>query len=59
MEYYQKILKEHSDSLYVVQARNRYRTLRGDSTYDNDRTVNSPHCTGNISSKVNMPRSID
>ena len=31
MEYYQKILKEHSDSLYVVQARNRYRTLRGDS----------------------------
>jgi len=30
MEYYQKILKDHSDSLYVVQARNRYRTLRGD-----------------------------
>ena len=31
MEYYQKILKDHSDSLYVVQARNRYRTLRGDN----------------------------
>ncbi len=31
MEYYQKILKDHSDSLYVVQARNRYRALRGDS----------------------------
>ena len=31
MEYYQKILKEHSDSLYVVQARSRYRTLRGDN----------------------------
>ena len=30
MEYYQKILKDHSDSLYVVQARNRYRSLRGD-----------------------------
>ena len=30
MEYYQKILKDYSDSLYVVQARNRYRTLRGD-----------------------------
>ena len=31
MEYYQKILKDHSDSLFVVQARNRYRTLRGDN----------------------------
>ncbi len=31
MEYYQKILKDYSDSLYVVQARNRYRTLRGDN----------------------------
>ena len=31
MEYYQKILKDHSDSLYVVQARNRYRVLRGDN----------------------------
>ncbi len=30
MEYYQKLLKEYSDSLYVVQARNRYRSLRGD-----------------------------
>lgn len=31
MEYYQKILKDHSDSLYVVQARARYRALRGDN----------------------------
>ena len=31
MEYYQKILKDHSDSLYVVQSRNRYRALRGDN----------------------------
>ncbi len=31
MEYYQKILKDYSDSLYVVQARNRYRMLRGDN----------------------------
>ena len=31
MDYYQKILKDYSDSLYVVQARNRYRTLRGDN----------------------------
>lgn len=31
MEYYQKILKDYSDSLYVVQARNRYRALRGDN----------------------------
>ena len=31
MEYYQKIFKDYSDSLYVVQARNRYRTLRGDN----------------------------
>ena len=31
MEHYQKILKDYSDSLYVVQARNRYRTLRGDN----------------------------
>ena len=31
MENYQKILKEYSDSLYVVQARARYRTLRGDN----------------------------
>ena len=31
MEYYQRILKDHSDSLYVVQARNRYRALRGDN----------------------------
>ena len=33
MEYYQKILKDYSDSLYVVQARNRYRALRGDNVY--------------------------
>lgn len=31
MEYYQKILKDYNDSLYVVQARNRYRALRGDN----------------------------
>jgi hypothetical protein len=31
MEYYQKILKEHSGSLYVVEARKRYRALRGDN----------------------------
>ena len=31
MEYYQRILKEHSDSLYVVQSRARYRALRGDN----------------------------
>lgn len=31
MEYYQKILKDFNDSLYVVQARNRYRALRGDN----------------------------
>jgi tetratricopeptide (TPR) repeat protein len=31
MEYYQKILKDHSDSLYVVQARARYSALRGDN----------------------------
>jgi len=31
MEYYQKILKDYSDSLFVVQARNRFRTLRGDT----------------------------
>ena len=31
MEYYQKILKDYSDSLYVVQSRNRYRALRGDN----------------------------
>ena len=31
MEYYQKIFKDYSDSLYVVQARNRYRSLRGDN----------------------------
>ena len=31
MEYYQKILKDYSDSLYVVQARARYRALRGDN----------------------------
>lgn len=31
MEYYQKILKDHSDSLYVVQARARFRALRGDN----------------------------
>ena len=31
MEYYQKILRDYSDSLYVVQARNRYRALRGDN----------------------------
>jgi len=31
MEYYQKILKDHNDSLYVVQARSRYRALRGDN----------------------------
>ena len=31
MEYYPRILKEHSDSLYVVQSRARYRALRGDN----------------------------
>ena len=31
MAYYQKILKEHSDSLYVVQSRARFRALRGDN----------------------------
>lgn len=31
MDYYQRIMKEYSDSLYVVQARSRYRTLRGDN----------------------------
>ncbi|MBO4645373.1 MAG: tetratricopeptide repeat protein [Bacteroidales bacterium] len=30
MEYYQKILKEYPDSLYTVDARKRYRELRGD-----------------------------
>ena len=33
MEYYQKILKDYNDSLYVVQARNRYRALRGDNVF--------------------------
>ena len=31
MEYYQKILKDHSGSLFVVEARKRYRALRGDN----------------------------
>lgn len=31
MEYYQKIMKNYSSSLYVVEARKHYRTLRGDS----------------------------
>ncbi|MBO4504485.1 MAG: tetratricopeptide repeat protein [Bacteroidales bacterium] len=31
MEYYQKLMKEHSGSLYVVEARKRYRALRGDN----------------------------
>ncbi len=30
MEYYQKLLKEYPDSLYTVDARKRYRELRGD-----------------------------
>lgn len=30
MESYQKLLKEHPDSLYVVDARKRFRALRGD-----------------------------
>lgn len=32
MEYYQKILRDYPDSLYTVNARKRYRELRGDST---------------------------
>lgn len=31
MEYYRKIMKDYSNSLYVVEARKRYRALRGDS----------------------------
>lgn len=31
MEYYQKILRDYSGSLYVVEARKHYRALRGDS----------------------------
>ena len=31
MEHYQKILKDYNDSLHVVQARARYRALRGDN----------------------------
>jgi len=30
MEYYQKVLKEYSDSLFTTDARKRYRELRGD-----------------------------
>jgi tetratricopeptide (TPR) repeat protein len=30
MEHYQKLLKEHPNSLFVVDARKRFRTLRGD-----------------------------
>lgn len=30
MEYYQTLIKEHPGSLYVVEARKRFRTLRGD-----------------------------
>lgn len=30
-EYYQKIIFEHASSIYLVEARNRYRKLRGDS----------------------------
>ena len=33
MEYYQKVLKEYSDSLFTTDARKRYRELRGDYTY--------------------------
>ena len=33
MEYYQKVLKEYSDSLFTTDARKRYRELRGDITY--------------------------
>ena len=32
MEYYQKVLKEYSDSLFTTDARKRYRELRGDFT---------------------------
>ncbi|MBP5400034.1 MAG: tetratricopeptide repeat protein [Bacteroidales bacterium] len=32
MEYYQKVLKEYSDSLFTTDARKRYRELRGDHT---------------------------
>ena len=32
MEYYQKVLKEYSDSLFTTDARKRYRELRGDYT---------------------------
>jgi len=31
MEYYQKIMRDYSGSLYVVDARKRYRALRGDT----------------------------
>ena len=34
MEYYQKILKDHSGSLFVVEARKRYRALRGDNVIE-------------------------
>ena len=33
MEYYQKVLKEYSDSLFTADARKRYRELRGDINY--------------------------
>ena len=33
MEYYQKVLKEYSDSLFTTDAHKRYRELRGDNTY--------------------------
>ena len=32
MEYYQKVLKDYSDSLFTTDARKRYRELRGDFT---------------------------
>ena len=32
MEYYQKVLKDYSDSLFTTDARKRYRELRGDYT---------------------------
>lgn len=33
MEYYQKIIRDFSSSLYVVEARKHYRTLRGDNIH--------------------------
>ncbi len=34
MSYYEKIILEHTDSVYVVEARKRYRQLRGDYSED-------------------------